>query len=47
MENIAVENGKYTIKNIAISKAGRYTLQLRVAIGNTVGYSEVPAYLKP
>ena len=46
IENIAIENGKYTIKNIAISKAGRYTLQLKVKIGNAIGYSEVPAYSK-
>jgi len=47
VENIAVQNGNYTIENIAISKAGRYTLQLRVEIDGTIGYSEVPAYLKP
>ena len=41
------KNGKYTLENININKAGRYTLQLRVKIGEAVGYSQIPAYLKP
>jgi nitrogen fixation protein FixH len=47
IENVAIKNGKYVIDNISITKAGRYTLQLKVDMGDTVGYSEIPAYLKP
>ena len=47
LENIRNIDGEYRIKDINISKAGRYTLQLRVKIGEAIGYSEIPAYLKP
>ena len=47
VNNIANIDGEYRIKDINISKAGRYTLQLRAKIGEAIGYSEVPAYLKP
>ena len=47
IETVAVKNGKYVIDNITITKAGRYTLQLKVKIGDAIGYSEKPAYLKP
>jgi hypothetical protein len=47
IENVSIKNGKYVIDNISITKAGRYTLQLKVDMGDTVGYSEIPAYLKP
>jgi len=41
-------NGIYVIKDVNISKPGRYTLQLRVVVDkNTIGYSKIPAYLKP
>jgi len=44
--NIPCENGKCQIRDVEIVKAGRYTLQLRAEVGDTVGYSEVSAYLK-
>ena len=48
VESVPEKEGKYVIDNIEISKPGRYILQLRVVVDpNTVGYSEVPAYLKP
>lgn len=47
IENIPVVDGKFKIDNIEITKAGRYTLQLRAKIGEMIGYSEIPAYLKP
>jgi hypothetical protein len=47
VENIPVVNGKFKIDNIEITKPGRYTLQLRAKIGEAIGYSEIPAYLKP
>ena len=47
IENIQAKDDKYIIDNITITKAGRYTLQLKVKMGDAVGYSEVPAYLKP
>ena len=47
VKNIANIDGEYKIKDINISKAGRYTLQLRAKIGDGIGYSEIPAYLKP
>jgi hypothetical protein len=47
VKNIPVVEGKFKIDNIEITKAGRYTLQLRVKIGDAIGYSEIPAYLKP
>lgn len=45
--NVPYEDGKYRIKDVEITKAGRYTLQLRAEVGDTIGYSEVSAYLKP
>jgi len=47
VENIKSDNGKYTINDINISKAGRYTLQFRAKIADAVGYLELPAYIKP
>jgi len=46
-ENVKASDGKYIIKDINVPKAGRYTLQLRVKIGDAVGYSSLPAYVKP
>jgi len=40
-------NGTYDIKGVNITKAGRYTLQLRAVVGDTIGYAETAAYLKP
>ncbi|MCO4844662.1 MAG: FixH family protein [Sulfurovum sp.] len=45
--NIPYENEKYQIRDVEVTKAGRYTLQLRAEVGDTMGYSEVSAYLKP
>jgi hypothetical protein len=44
---VALKDSRFTIENIDIVKAGRYTLQLRVKIGEAIGYSQIPAYLKP
>jgi hypothetical protein len=45
--NIPYVDGKYKITDVNITKAGRYTLQLRAEVDDTMGYSEVSAYLKP
>jgi len=47
IKNIPIVDGKFKIDNIEITKPGRYTLQLRAKIGEAIGYSEIPAYLKP
>jgi len=48
VENVQVKDGNYVIEDINITKPGRYLLQLRVEIDkDRVGYSELPAYLKP
>jgi len=47
VQNIPVEDGNYQVKDINISKPGRYTLQLRAKVGEAVGYSQLSAYLKP
>ena len=47
IENIPFVNGKFHVSDINITKPGRYTLQLRAKVGETIGYSETPAYLKP
>jgi hypothetical protein len=45
--NVPYVDGKYQIKDVDIKKAGRYTLQFRAEIVDTIGYSEIAAYLKP
>ncbi len=45
--NVAYGDGKYQIKGVEIKKAGRYTLQFRAEVADTMGYSEISAYLKP
>lgn len=45
--DIPYTDGKYQVTDVNITKAGRYTLQLRAEVGDTIGYSEVSAYLKP
>jgi len=45
--NVVFNNGTYTTEDLEITKAGRYTLQLRVIVADTTGYSEIAAYLKP
>lgn len=47
ISNLPYINGKYQARDINITKAGRYTLQLRAEVGDTIGYSEVSAYLQP
>jgi hypothetical protein len=47
VENIPFEEGRFHIGDINITKPGRYTLQLRAKVGETIGYSQIPAYLKP
>ena len=45
--NIPYKDGKYQVQGVDIQKPGRYTLQFRAEIADTMGYSEVAAYLKP
>ncbi|HIP29130.1 MAG TPA: hypothetical protein EYG82_08155, partial [Sulfurovum sp.] len=47
MESIPFNNGQYNTGEMDIVNAGRYTLQLRATIGDTIGYSKTPAYLVP
>jgi len=47
IENIPFEGGLYRVKDVDITKAGRYLLRLKVEVGDEIGYSEVPAYLDP
>ncbi|RLA68451.1 MAG: hypothetical protein DRQ78_00480 [Epsilonproteobacteria bacterium] len=47
VENVPYVNGKYSIEALDIQKEGRYTLQFRAEVGDTIGYSEISAYLKP
>ncbi len=46
-KDIKLIDGIYRVDDIDIEKAGRYTLQLKVVIGNKIGYIQTPAYLKP
>jgi hypothetical protein len=45
--DIPYKEGKYQIVNVKIEKAGRYTLQMRAEVADTMGYSSIAAYLKP
>ena len=45
--SLPYEDETYQVKDVNITKAGRYTLQLRAVVGDTIGYSETAAYLKP
>lgn len=47
VKDIAIVDDRCTIKDINISKPGRYTLQLKAKIGEAVGYLQTPAYLYP
>lgn len=48
IENVSFQEGIYNVAGINIEKPGRYTLQLKVEISpEKIGYSEIPAYLKP
>ncbi len=47
-KNVQNSRGDYIVKDLNITKPGRYILQLKVGVDeNTVGYMETPAYLKP
>ena len=46
-DQVPYMNGTYHVKDVNITKAGRYTLQLRAIVGDTIGYAETAAYLKP
>lgn len=45
--NVPYIDGSYQIKEVSIQKPGRYILQFRAEVGDTMGYSEISAYLKP
>ncbi|MGB5505236.1 MAG: FixH family protein [Sulfurovum sp.] len=45
--NVPYVDGTYQISDVNITKAGRYSLQLRVEVADAMGYSEIAAYLKP
>ena len=45
--NVPYRDGKYQINGVEIKKAGRYTLQFRAEVADTMGYSGIAAYLKP
>ncbi|RLA70908.1 MAG: hypothetical protein DRG09_01840 [Epsilonproteobacteria bacterium] len=47
LENVVSSNGRYTTEDLEIKNAGRYTLQLRVVVPGSTGFSAIPAYLKP
>ena len=47
VESVPYVNGVYKVKDINITKAGRYTLQLRAIVGDKIGYFTTPAYIKP
>jgi len=48
VENVPAKEGKYVIEDLEVRKPGRYILQLKAVIDeNTIGYSEIPGYLKP
>ena len=47
IESVSLQGDNYVTPDINITKPGRYTLQLRVKIGDKTGYSELEAYLKP
>ncbi len=46
VENVPFVDGMYVVKALDIQKEGRYTLQFRAEVGDTIGYSEIAAYLK-
>lgn len=47
-KSVDFKDGSYTTQIFNITEAGRYTLQIRAYIdAQTIGYSEIAAYLKP
>ncbi len=47
LTNIPFREGKYKVSDVKIEKPGRYTLKMRAEVADTIGYSSIPAYLKP
>ena len=47
LEKVVFDNGSYKTGDIEIKNAGRYTLQLRVTVPDSTGFSAIAAYLKP
>jgi hypothetical protein len=47
LDQVSAQNGKFITPDVLIEKPGRYTLVLRAKIGEMIGFSEMPAYLKP
>jgi len=47
VKSVAYKNGVYSVKDINITKPGRYTLELRAIVGDKIGYFTAPAYLRP
>ncbi|MEA3418117.1 MAG: FixH family protein [Campylobacterota bacterium] len=47
IEVVPSKSGQYVTPDLNISKAGRYTLQMRAKIGEVTGYAETAAYLHP
>jgi len=47
LNNIPFKNGQYVTPVMEIVNAGRYTLQVRAKIDDTIGYAQSPAYLVP
>ena len=47
IEVISMQEDQYITPDINISKPGRYTLKLRVKIGDKIGHSKDAAYLQP
>ncbi|BAF71144.1 FixH family protein [Sulfurovum sp. NBC37-1] len=46
IETVPFSDGKYRV-TVSVEKPGRYVLRFRARIGEAVGYSDTPAYLKP
>ncbi|AKF25702.1 hypothetical protein YH65_10135 [Sulfurovum lithotrophicum] len=46
IETVPFSDGKYRV-TVSVEKPGRYVLRIRARIGDAVGYSDTPAYLKP
>jgi nitrogen fixation protein FixH len=47
IKNVPFIDGAYILKEINISKPGRYILELRAQKGDAIGYYKTPAYLQP
>jgi len=47
ISKIAYTDKGYSVNAVEITKAGRYSLQFRAEVGDSIGYFDAPAYLKP